>query len=132
MHTVKNVTGSILWANLHLLFWLSLIPFATGWVGETYFKPVPMAIYGIILFMAGTAYYILQTLILKAHGPDSILTKAIGKDLKGKASPILYVIGIISGLFTPWIAGAIYIFVAFIWLVPDKRIEIIFRNDPGS
>ena len=82
--------------------------------------------------MAGTAYYILQTLILKAHGPDSILAKAIGKDLKGKASPILYVIGIISGLFTPWIAGAIYIFVAFIWLVPDKRIEIIFRNDPGS
>ena len=132
MHTVKIVTGDILWANLNLLFWLSLIPFATGWIGESYFKPVPMALYGIILLLAAIAYFILQSRILKAHGPDSILAKAIGKDLKGKASPILYVIGIISGLFTPWIAGAIYIFVAFIWLVPDKRIEIIFRNDPGS
>ena len=129
MHTVKHVTGDILWANLHLLFWLSLVPFITGWVGENHFKPVPMALYGIVLFMAAVAYYILQTRIIINHGPDSILSKAIGNDLKGKISPILYVLAIFSTFISGWIAGGIYLLVALIWLVPDKRIEIILKND---
>jgi uncharacterized membrane protein len=128
MHTVKHVTGSILWANLHLLFWLSLVPFITGWVGENHFKPMPMALYGIVLFMSAVAYYILQTVIISNHGPDSMLLKAIGNDFKGKISPILYFLAIFSTLISGWIAGAIYILVAFIWLVPDKRIEIIMKN----
>ena len=94
MHTVKHVTGKILWANLHLLFWLSLVPFVTGWMGENHFKSLPVALYGIILLMAAIAYYILQTVIIKSHGPDSILARAIGKDIKGKISPILYLIAI--------------------------------------
>jgi uncharacterized membrane protein len=129
MHTVKRVTGDILWANLHLLFWLSLVPFITGWVGENHFKPMPMALYGIVLLMAALAYYILQTVIIKNHGPDSILSKAVGNDLKGKISPILYLAAIFSTFISGWIAGAIYILVALIWLVPDKRIEIILKNE---
>ncbi len=132
MHTVRHVTGDILWANLHLLFWLSLVPFVTGWMGENHFDPMPLALYGIVLLMAALAYFILQTRIIKNHGPDSILSKAIGKDLKGKISPILYIIGICSSWISPWIAGGIYILVALIWLVPDKRIEIIFKNDSGE
>jgi uncharacterized membrane protein len=123
LHTIKKVSGSILWANLHLLFWLSLIPFVTGWMGENNFAPVPVALYGINLLMAAMAYYILQTVILKKHGKDSILSKAIGKDVKGKISPILYVIAILSTFLNNWIAGSIYILVALIWLIPDKRIE---------
>jgi uncharacterized membrane protein len=129
MHTVKHVTGNILWANLHLLFWLSLVPFVTGWMGENQFKPVPVALYGVILLMAAIAYYILQTVIIKTHGSDSILARAIGKDLKGKISPILYVIAIGSSWINDWIAGSIYILVALIWLVPDRRIEIIFHKE---
>ena len=129
MHTVKNVTGDILWANLHLLFWLSLVPFVTGWIGETNFKPAPMALYGIVLLMSAIAYFILQTRILKSHGPHSLLARAIGRDFKGKISPILYAVGIGTGFLSPWFAGAIYVLVALIWLVPDKRIEIIFRNE---
>ena len=129
MHTVKHVTGDILWANLHLLFWLSLVPFVTGWMGENHFAQMPLALYGIILLMAAVAYYILQTRIIINHSPDSLLSKAIGKDLKGKASPILYVIAIGSTWINPWIAGGIYIFVALMWIVPDKRIEIIFKNE---
>jgi len=129
MHTVKQVKGGILWANLHLLFWLSLIPFVTGWIGENHFTKVPMVLYGIVLLMSAIAYYILQTIIIKNHGSDSILSRAIGKDLKGKISPILYTIAIASCWLSSWIAGAIYILVAFIWLVPDKRIEIIFENE---
>jgi uncharacterized membrane protein len=129
MHTVKHVTGDILWANLHLLFWLSLVPFVTGWMGENHFAKMPLALYGIILLMAAIAYYILQTRIISNHGEDSILARAIGKDIKGKISPILYVIAIGSCWISEWIAGGIYILVALMWLVPDRRIEVIFKND---
>ena len=132
LHTVKHVSGDILWANLHLLFWLSLVPFVTGWIGENNFAPIPMALYGVVLLMAAIAYFILQSRILKRHGPDSILARAIGKDIKGKISPILYTIAIVSNYFSQWIAGGIYVLVALIWLVPDKRIEIIFREENKS
>jgi len=125
MHTVKQVTGGILWANLHLLFWLSLIPFVTAWIGENNFASFPMTMYGVILLMSAIAYFILQSQILKKHGPNSVLSKAIGNDLKGKISPILYIIGIICANFNPLISGLIYIAVALMWLVPDKRIEKI-------
>ena len=123
MHTVKKVNGTILWANLHLLFWLSLIPFVTGWMGENNFAAIPLALYGINLLMAAIAYFVLQTMILRIHGSDSILAKAIGRDLKGKMSPILYTIAILSTFLNDWLAGAIYVLVALIWLIPDKRIE---------
>ncbi len=128
MHTVKKVNGGILWANMHLLFWLSLIPFVTGWMGENNFAPMPVALYGVDLLMAAIAYYILQTLILKIHGKDSLLARAVGKDFKGKASPIMYIIAIISSFFNEWIAGGIYVLVALMWLIPDKRIERIIYN----
>jgi uncharacterized membrane protein len=130
LHTIKRVSGGILWANLHLLFWLSLIPFVTGWMGENSFAAVPLALYGINLLMAAIAYYILQTMILKRHGKDSLLSKAIGKDLKGKMSPILYTIGILSTFLNHWISGGIYVLVALIWLIPDKRIEKTMLAEP--
>jgi uncharacterized membrane protein len=123
LHTVKKVSGGILWANLHLLFWLSLIPFVTGWMGENNFAATPLALYGINLLMAAVAYYVLQTVILRNHGRESVLAKAIGRDLKGKMSPVLYSIAILSTFVNDWIAGAIYVLVALIWLIPDKRIE---------
>jgi uncharacterized membrane protein len=129
LHTVKNVNGSILWANLHLLFWLSLVPFTTEWLGENHYAPMPVAIYGIVLLMAAIAYYILQLRILKTQGKDSLLAKAIGNDLKGKISPLLYLIGIVASFFYTWIAGAMYILVAVIWLIPDKRIEQRFGKN---
>lgn len=128
MHTVKRVNGKILWANLHLLFWLSLIPFATAWIGEHKFAPFPMMFYGFILLMNGLAYFILQNLILSHHGKDSLLSKALGKDYKGKFSPILYLIAMLCAYKFPAIAGGIYIFVALMWLIPDKRIENIFNE----
>ncbi len=129
LHTVERVNGAILWANLHLLFWLSLVPFVTGWVGENHFMPLPLALYGFVLFMCSVAYWILQRLILRAHGSDSILNRAIGRDLKGKLSPFLYLVAIISTFFTSWIAGGIYTLVAFWWLIPDRRIEVIFKKE---
>lgn len=123
MQTVKTVTGDILWANLHLLFWLSLVPFVTGWIGENNFAPIPMAFYGIILLMAAIAYFILQRRILAVHGKDSLLANALGKDTKGKISPVLYVIAIASTYVSEWIAAGIYVLVALMWLVPDRRIE---------
>jgi uncharacterized membrane protein len=129
MHTVKRVNGKILWANLHLLFWLSLIPFATAWIGEHHFAPFPMMLYGIILLMNAIAYFILQSVILSHHGKDSVLSKALGKDYKGKSSPVLYFIAILLAYKYPTIAGAIYILVALMWLVPDKRIERIFNEN---
>jgi uncharacterized membrane protein len=129
MHAVQKVNGGILWANLHLLFWLSLIPFVTGWVGENHFAELPMALYGGVLLMAAIAYFILQRSILAVQGKDSILNKALGKDIKGKASPIIYTIAIIGSFLNPWIAGTLYILVALMWLIPDKRIEIIFKEN---
>ncbi len=129
MHTVKHVNGKILWANLHLLFWLSLIPFATAYNGENHFAPIPMMLYGIILLMNGVAYFILQGFILKEHGKDSVLSKAIGNDYKGKSSPILYIIAVAFANFYPIISGGIYVLVALMWLVPDNRIERIFKEE---
>lgn len=123
MHTVRHVTGGILWANTHLLFWLSLVPFATGWMGENKFAALPTAIYGVALLMPAIAYYILQSTIVRAQGQDSKLAAAIGADWKGKISPLLYAAAIPLAFFSPWISGALYVVVAIIWLVPDRRIE---------
>ncbi|MES2592750.1 MAG: TMEM175 family protein [Bacteroidota bacterium] len=123
LHTVVNVTGNILWANLHLLFWLSLIPFVTGWIGENHFAAIPMSAYGFVLLMAAIAYHILQNQILKQQSKDSKLIKVFGKDIKGKISPVLYFIAILSAFINEWISGALYVIVAFMWLIPDKRIE---------
>lgn len=123
LHTVKDISGGILWANLHLLFWLSLIPFATGWMGENHFTSMPVALYGVILLMAAIAYFILQNQIIRKQGHDSILKKAIGKDIKGKTSPLLYLIAIPFAFISTWVSEAIYIIVALMWLIPDKRIE---------
>jgi uncharacterized membrane protein len=128
LHVTERVSGSILWANLYLLFWLSLIPFVTGWMGENHFAPAPTAVYGVVLFMAAIAYWILQRTIISKHGQDSLLAVAIGKDYKGKLSPALYLIAIPSAFLRQWIAGAIYVLVALIWLVPDKRIEHVLSD----
>ncbi len=123
LHTVRKVNGPILWANLHLLFWLSLVPFVTGWMGENHFMAAPTALYGFVLFMAASAYWLLQFSILKSHGKNSLLAKAVGKDFKGKISLALYALAIISTPFQVWAAEAIYALVALMWLVPDRRIE---------
>ena len=129
LHTVNRVSGGILWANLHLLFWLSLVPFVTGWMGENNFAPGPTSLYGTILLMAAIAYYILQRTIIRKQGKDSILAKAIGKDIKGKISPIIYAAAIPLAFFQQWIAGSLYGLVALIWLVPDRRIEKVLFSD---
>jgi uncharacterized membrane protein len=123
LHVTRRVNGAVLWSNLHLLFWLSLVPFATSWVGENHFAPAPMALYGFILLMAAIAYYILQMALKSADGPQSLLASALGTDLKGKMSPVLYLIAIAVAFVRPAISGAIYVLVALIWLVPDRRIE---------
>ncbi|MCI0362758.1 MAG: TMEM175 family protein [Phycisphaerales bacterium] len=124
LHAVQRVSGGILWANLHLLFWLSLIPFVTGWMGENRFARLPVAMYGVILLMAALAYTNLQRVILTVHGHDSLLGRAVGKDAKGKVSLLMYAIGIASAFWwKPWLAGALYVAVALMWLVPDRRIE---------
>jgi uncharacterized membrane protein len=122
-HATKRVNGAILWANLHLLFWISLFPFATAWMGENHAQPAPTAIYGCVLFMAGTAYYILQSAIIADEGRDSTLARAIGRDWKGKLSPVIYVTAIGLAFVSSWIAIGLYTLVAVIWLVPDRRIE---------
>ena len=123
MVLTERVNGKILWANLHLLFWLSLVPFTTAWMGENDFAEVPTAFYGADLLLAAIAYFILQTAIIAEEGPDSRLRAAIGRDLKGKVSPLLYLVAIPLAFVSPWIALAFYVFVALIWLVPDRRIE---------
>jgi uncharacterized membrane protein len=122
LHTCQKVTGAMLWANLHLLFWLSLFPFATGWMGENHFAATPMALYGVVLFMAAIAYWLLQHTIISSQGRDSLLKAAVGNDWKGKLSPLLYAIAIAASLLSPWISGGIYVAVALMWLVPDRRI----------
>jgi uncharacterized membrane protein len=123
LHTCHKITGSILWANLHLLFWLSLFPFATAWMGENHYASLPSALYGVILLMAAIAYFILQYLIIASQGTNSLLKKAVGSDLKGKLSPVLYMIAIAISFWAQWISQGLFILVALIWLVPDRRIE---------
>jgi uncharacterized membrane protein len=130
LKTCRETTAGIMWANLHLLFWLSLFPFVTGWMGENHFKSIPSALYGAVLLMAALAYYVLQTLIVSVHGRDSKLAKAIGADFKGKLSPVLYAVAIAISFFKPWVAGCIYIGVALMWLIPDRRLQQAF--DPSS
>lgn len=128
LHATSRVTGGILWANLHLLFWLSLLPFATGWVGENHFAPMPAALYGLVLLLAAIAYWILQQTIIRSQGPDSLLARAVGRDLKGKLSPLLYLVAMLSTLVHEAIAYGLYALAAVIWLVPDKRIERTLEN----
>ncbi|MEZ5345177.1 MAG: TMEM175 family protein [Pyrinomonadaceae bacterium] len=128
MQTVEKVSGGVLWANLHLLFWLSLVPFVTGWMGENHFAAIPVALYGFVLLMAAIAYWILQNLIVNIHGNDSILAKAVGNDLKGKISPLLYIAGISLAFVNQWIGCALYVVVAIMWLVPDRRVEKQFKE----
>jgi uncharacterized membrane protein len=123
LHASSRVTGPILWANLHLLFWLSLVPFTTAWMGENHFAPAPSALYGVVLLMAAIAYWILQQRIIASQGAHSILREAVGEDLKGKVSPIVYAVAILCALRWPWISQCLYTLVALMWLVPDRRIE---------
>ena len=123
MHACKRVNGSILWANMHLLFWLSLIPFATGWMGENHFARLPTALYGVALLMPAIAYYLLQMTIVAHQGNDGTLARAIGRDDKGKISPPLYLVAIGFAFVAPWVSQAIYVLVALMWLIPDRRIE---------
>ncbi len=122
-HSTKHVTGGILWANLHLLFWLSLFPFTTAWVGENPRTATPAAVYGFVLLLAALAYYLLQRLIIQQQGRSSLLAAAIGKDWKGKLSPVCYLTAIPLAFLSPWLAFGLYVFVALMWLVPDRRIE---------
>jgi uncharacterized membrane protein len=123
LHATRKVTGAILWANLHLLFWLSLVPFVTGWMGENHFAAAPTALYGFVLLMAAIAYWALQQIIIASQGHGSLLKSAIGSDWKGKLSPILYLVAIPTAFWSQWFSGGIYVLVALIWLVPDRRIE---------
>jgi len=133
LKAVRKVNGAMMWANLHLLFWLSLFPFVTGWMGENHFTPAPTALYGAVLLLAAIAYFILQNIIIAQQGPGSKLAAAIGRDFKGKLSPVLYAIAIPVSFFRPWIAGCMYVFVALMWLVPDRRIErVVDESGPSS
>ena len=128
----KQVKGKILWANLHLLFWLSLFPFTTGWVGENHVAPTPTAVYGFVLLMAAIAYYILQRSIIAGQGPGSLLAVAIGGDWKGKLSPLLYLVAIPLAFVNSWMATIIYVFVALLWIIPDPRIERVLESGPEA
>jgi uncharacterized membrane protein len=123
LHATERINGKILWANLHLLFWLSLVPFVTSWAGENHFAPITAAVYGVDMLLAGVAYKILQDAIVKHHGPHSKLAAAIGSDTKGKVSALLYALSIPAAFVNHWISASIFVFVALMWLVPDRRIE---------
>jgi len=127
----ERVNGTILWANMHLLFWLSLVPFATGWLGESHFAPTPTAAYGVVLLAASLAYWVLQRAILAVQGSDSRLA-AVGSDLKGNLSPALYTLAIVFAFVRPWMADGLYVLVALMWLVPDRRIERVVSENPGT
>jgi uncharacterized membrane protein len=128
LYACTRLSGSVLWANLHLLFWLSLFPFATGWMGENHFAAVPSALYGVVLLMAAAAYWVLQQAIIASEGETSVLKRAVGTDWKGKLSPVMYLIAIVLTFWSPWVAQAIYASVALLWLVPDRRIEHALRH----
>lgn len=131
IHAAKSVSGSILWANMHLLFWLSLLPFTTGWMGENHFTRLPMAVYGFNLLMAALAYFILQLRLAATHGPDSAIAQALGRDIKGKSSLAIYVVGTAATWFVhPWLGFGAYVLVALIWLIPDRRMEIAIQHQP--
>ncbi|MEX0735719.1 MAG: TMEM175 family protein [Steroidobacteraceae bacterium] len=131
LHATHQVTGPILWANLHLLFWLSLIPITTGWMGENHFAELPTAVYGFVLLMAAIAYFILQGRITASQGSESLLRRAVGQDWKGKLSPVLYVIAILVAFSSHWVSKGIYVLVALMWLVPDRRIERVLVRKEG-
>ena len=128
LHATDRINGAILWANLHLLFWLSLVPFTTGWMGENHFAPLPSAVYGGVLLMSGIAFLVLQNASIRYQGPHSKLKAAVGNDIKGKISAVLYAAAIPLAFVHQWIADAIYVFVALIWLVPDRRIETTLNH----
>jgi len=128
LHAVQKINGAVLWANLHLLFWLSLIPFATGWMGENHFSEVPVALYGVVLLMAGVAYYILSRMLIKLHGKESALAQAVGNDFKGKLSVIAYAVAIPLSFVNRWLALGLYVLVAIMWLIPDRRIEKVIGS----
>ena len=132
LHASDQVTGPMLWANLHLLFWLSLFPFATAWMGENHFAAAPTALYGAVLLMAAAAYWTLQQVIIASQGSASLLKRAVGSDWKGKLSPLLYLIGIAAAFWSPRVSQALYIFVAALWLVPDRRIENLLLADKSK
>jgi TMEM175 potassium channel family protein len=129
LQAAGRVNGAMLWANLHLLFWLSLFPFVTGWMGENHFTPAPTAVYGAVLLLAAIAYTLLQRRIVAEQGPGSRLAASLGRDLKGRLSPLFYAVAILAAFVRPWIAGAIYVLVALLWLVPDRRIERALGRD---
>ncbi len=128
LHAAGKVNGRILWANLHLLFWLSLVPFVTGWMGENHFAALPVALYGAVLLMAGLAYFVLARVLATHHGKDSKLAVALGRDTKGKASIAIYAVAIPLSFVSPWISLAMYVVVAVIWFIPDRRIERVFAG----
>ena len=128
LHAAKKVSGKVLWANLHLLFWLSLVPFTTGWMGENHFGTLPSALYGVVLLMSAVAYWILQRTIIAVEGDASVLKKAVGVDWKGKLSPLGYLTAIVASFWMPWVAQCIYVAIALIWLVPDRRIEHVIEH----
>ncbi|MBS1553165.1 MAG: DUF1211 domain-containing protein [Bacteroidetes bacterium] len=128
LHSTNKINGGIMWANMHLLFWLSLLPFVTGWMGENNFAPTTLFLYGIIMVMTAAAYFILQNLIIKINGKNSKLSIAIGKDIKGKMSIILYLTAVAVAFLSPLTSGIIYALVAVIWLIPDRRLEHIFED----
>ena len=132
LKAAHKVNAAMMWANLHLLFWLSLFPFVTGWMGENHFTTAPTALYGVVMLLAAIAYYILQSVIVAEQGPDSKLAKSIGRDFKGKASPVLYAVAIVTAFFEPWISCCIYVFVALMWLIPDRRIERVLDESGPS
>jgi uncharacterized membrane protein len=132
LHAVRHVNGRILWANLHLLFWLSLIPFVTGWMGENHFTAWPVALYGVVLLCAAIAYFILSRVLILEEGTDSALAKALGKDFKGKVSAVFYAVAIPLSFVSAWLACALYVMVAIMWLIPDRRIERALTEEPTS
>src|SRR5690242_15610424 len=129
LHAVQKITGPVLWANLHLLFWLSLFPFVTGWMGENNFSSWPLAMYGTVLFMAAIAYSILEFVLIRVQGKNSLLGKAVGHDFKAKTSLAIYALGILFSFFSQWLAFSLYVTVAVIWVIPDRRIEKTLKAD---